>query len=60
MADELVEDWRRFSLTEDEAPGFIIAKEAMGDSEAIGSHCLLRKLLIAKFCNKATLKATIC
>ena len=48
-----------FSLTEDEAPGFIIAEEAMGDSEAIVSHCLLGKLLTAKFCNKAALKATM-
>ncbi|GMY06340.1 hypothetical protein FCV25MIE_01579 [Fagus crenata] len=59
MVDELVEEWRKFSLTEDEGPGFTIEDDAMADSKALGSHCLLGKLWTEKYFNHEVLKATM-
>jgi hypothetical protein len=59
MADDLVEEWRRFSLTEDEALGFVMEDDAMGNSKVLGSHCLLGKLITERYFNKAALKSTM-
>uniref|UniRef100_A0A2N9GLP4 Reverse transcriptase domain-containing protein n=1 Tax=Fagus sylvatica TaxID=28930 RepID=A0A2N9GLP4_FAGSY len=59
MADELVEEWHKFSLTENEGPGFTIKDDAMADSKALGSHCLLGKLWTEKYFNQEVLKATM-
>ena len=48
MAEELVEEWRKFSLTEDEGAGFTVEEDAMGNSLVQGSHCLLGKLITDK------------
>jgi hypothetical protein len=55
----LVDEWRRFSLTEDEALGFTVADDAMGNAKTLGTHCLLRKLLTNKYYNRATFKSTM-
>ena len=59
MAEELVEEWRKFSLTEDEGAGFTVEEDAMGNSLVQGSHCLLGKLITDKPFNKVALKSTM-
>ncbi|GMY34303.1 hypothetical protein FCV25MIE_29545 [Fagus crenata] len=59
MANDLVEEWRNFSLTENEALGLTIEDDAMGSSKAMGSHALLGKLLTEKYFNKEAFKATM-
>jgi hypothetical protein len=56
MAEELLEEWQKFSLTEDESPGFTLDDDAMGNSRVIGSHCLLGKLITDRYFNKEALK----
>ncbi|GMY09617.1 hypothetical protein FCV25MIE_04856 [Fagus crenata] len=58
-SDALFEDWRKFSLTETEAPGFKVEEDAMGESRTIGSKCLLGKLITDKLFNKEALKTTM-
>ena len=59
MADDLVEEWKRFSLIEDEALGFVMEDDAMGNSKVLDSHCLLGKLITERYFNKAALKSTM-
>ncbi|GMY38425.1 hypothetical protein FCV25MIE_33669 [Fagus crenata] len=59
MAEELVEEWRKFSLTEDEGAGFTVEEDAMGNSLVQGSHCLLGKLITDKPFNKVALTSTM-
>jgi hypothetical protein len=59
MAEELVEEWRKFSLTEAEAPGLMVEDDAMGDSKHLGSHCLLGKMLTDRLFNKKVMKSTM-
>ena len=59
MAEDLVEEWRKFSLTEDEAPGFTVDGDAMGNAKVLGSHCLLGKLITDKYFNKEALKSSM-
>ena len=59
MTEELVEEWRKFSLTKDEAPRFIVEGDAMGKAKEMGSHCLLGKLIIDKYFNRAVFKTTM-
>ncbi|GMY22288.1 protein at-4/1 [Fagus crenata] len=59
MAEDLVEEWRKFSLTEDEAPGFMVDGDAMGNAKVLGSHCLLGKLITDKYFNKEALKSSM-
>uniref|UniRef100_A0A2N9FYX5 Reverse transcriptase domain-containing protein n=1 Tax=Fagus sylvatica TaxID=28930 RepID=A0A2N9FYX5_FAGSY len=51
--------WRKFSLTEDEAPGFDVEEDAMGNSRELGSNCLVGKLVTAKYFNRVALKTTM-
>lgn len=55
----MVDEWRRFSLTEDEALGFTVADDAMGNAKTLGTHCLLGKLLTNKYYNRAAFKSTM-
>ncbi|GMY17896.1 hypothetical protein FCV25MIE_13135 [Fagus crenata] len=55
--DALLDDWRKFSLTEAEAPGFAVEEDAMGEMITIGAKCLLGKLVTDKFFSKEALKA---
>ena len=56
-SDALLDDWRKFSLTEAEAPGFAVEEDAMGETITIGAKCLLGKLVTDKFFSKEALKA---
>ncbi|GMY23384.1 Zinc finger, CCHC-type [Fagus crenata] len=58
-SDALLDDWRKFSLTEDEAPGFDVEEDAMGNSCELGSNCLVGKLVTAKYFNRVALKTTM-
>ena len=68
-SDALLEDWRKFSLTEMEAPGFKVEEDVMGESRTIGSKCLLffliyskcllGKLITDKLFSKEALKTTM-
>lgn len=55
----MVDEWRRFSLTEDEALGFTVVDDAMGNAKTLGTHCLLGKLLMNKYYNRAAFKSTM-
>jgi hypothetical protein len=59
MANDLVEEWRKFSLTEDEGPRLTVADYAMGNSRALGSHFLLGKVITERYFNKEALKTTM-
>jgi hypothetical protein len=59
MEEHLLEEWRKFSLTEDEAPGFFVDDDAMGNSKSLGSNCLLGRLITDKYFNKAALKSSM-
>ncbi len=54
-----MEEWRKFSLTEAEAPGVMVEDDAMGDSKHLGSHCLLGKMLTDRLFNKKVMKSTM-
>jgi hypothetical protein len=58
-SDALLEDWRKFSLTETEAPSFKVEEDVMGESRTIGSKCLLGKLITDKLFSKEVLKTTM-
>ena len=58
-SNALLEDCRKFSLTETEAPGFKVEEDAMGESRTTGSKCLLGKLITEKLFSKEVLKTTM-
>ncbi|GMY07172.1 hypothetical protein FCV25MIE_02411 [Fagus crenata] len=59
MAEELLEEWRKFSLTEDEGPGVTLEDDAMGASKALGTHCLLGRLLTGKLFKQEVFKGSM-
>lgn len=59
MEENLLAEWRKFSLTEAEAPGFVVEDDAMGISKALGSNCLLGRLITDKYFNKEAMKSSM-
>uniref|UniRef100_A0A2N9F0P5 Reverse transcriptase domain-containing protein n=1 Tax=Fagus sylvatica TaxID=28930 RepID=A0A2N9F0P5_FAGSY len=56
-SEALLDDWRKFSLTEAEAPGFGVGEDAMGATKKLGSKSLLGKLITNKFFSKDAMKS---
>jgi hypothetical protein len=56
-SEALLDDWRKFSLTEAEAPGFGVGEDAMGATKTLGSKSLLGKLITDKFFSKDAMKS---
>ena len=59
MDVNLLEKWRKFSLTEDEAPGLEVEADAMGNSMALGSNYLLGRLITDRLFNREAFKSSM-